>query len=186
VSDNSDGLFIDAASRDDHDDEDNRSPTAASLKTVAPSQSTAHKRKRATSTPNQQDEVQSSAKAKEAAILEKYGTLYAADNEKMHRRSRHQLTFDNLLFHADKRRLKAQHLNSRVKLWKEKRKSNEGEMEKCRERIRELEEKNEEMAKAEEDLREVLGEEAEMWERDKEKIGRWQAFFELDDDEVEE
>lgn len=116
---------------------------------------------------------------------EKYGSLYAAYEEKERRKLQTRQQYADFLEDSKMHQMKSDHLDTRKKIWSAIREENDKEIETCKARIEELERRNDTMLGAEEQLREQFGDDVVAWEHDQEAMKRWEAYFSLDIDDLD-
>ncbi|KAK4580484.1 hypothetical protein LTR86_000687 [Recurvomyces mirabilis] len=123
--------------------------------------------------------------AKENALVVKYGSLYAAVDEKQRRKELYDGHYQDFLVQSEPHKLKSEHLAQRRKMWANARERITGEIDELEAKIDQLRAKEQQMMMAEAELEEKIGEDAEKWEDDKVKLAEWQAFFDLEADEID-
>ncbi|KAK5118611.1 hypothetical protein LTR85_008076 [Meristemomyces frigidus] len=122
---------------------------------------------------------------KERALEKKYGSLYAADEEKERRKFRFHAQYARFLEDSKMHQMKAEHLATRNKIWADGKERNAAEIEKCKARIEELEVQSETMQAAEEQMNEEFAEDVEAWEDDQATVKKYEAYFSLESDELD-
>ncbi|KAK4889848.1 hypothetical protein LTR27_011361 [Elasticomyces elasticus] len=120
-----------------------------------------------------------------AALVAKYGSLYAADEEKARRRFFRRKDYGTFKRSADGHELAAQHLADRNKIWEENREKEETKLLALKAEMDEVHENLHRDDSAQEALNRQLGPDAEAWEADKETMAKYKAYFELESDELE-
>ncbi|KAK4550555.1 hypothetical protein LTR36_000134 [Oleoguttula mirabilis] len=135
--------------------------------------------------PSATDAVATNLLGKERALEKKYGSLYAADEEKERRKFRYRNQFAQFQEDAKLHQMRAKHLGTRNEIWADSREKNDAEIEKCKARIAELEKLNETMEAAEEEMNEDFGADMVGWAEDKEILEKYEAYFSLDSDELD-
>ncbi|KAK5730442.1 hypothetical protein LTR15_000379 [Elasticomyces elasticus] len=120
-----------------------------------------------------------------AALVAKYGSLYAADEEKARRRFFRRKDYGTFNRSADGHELAAQHLADRNKIWEENREKEETKLLALKAEMDEVHENLHRDDSAQEALNRQLGPDADAWEADKETMAKYKAYFELESDELE-
>ncbi|KAK5150406.1 hypothetical protein LTS14_010096 [Recurvomyces mirabilis] len=121
----------------------------------------------------------------ENALVAKYGSLYAAVDDKQRRKELYDGHYQDFLVQSEPNKLKSEHLAQRKKMWADGRERIAGEIDELEAKIGRLRAKQEQMDVAEAELEEKIGEDAEKWEDDKVKLAEWKAFFDLETDKVD-
>ncbi|KAK5136474.1 hypothetical protein LTR08_003119 [Meristemomyces frigidus] len=119
-----------------------------------------------------------------ARLLEKYGSLYAVDEEQARRKFQRRRQFEKFELEAKEHQMRAEYLGTMSRIWKESRAKNDAEIEKCKARIEELEGQNEARQVAEANFNEQFGADVVGQVEDQEKRKKWEAYFALETDEL--
>ena len=110
----------------------------------------------------------------------KYGSLYAADEEKARRKFQYLTQYEAHQAGVRDRGPKAEYLITRNRGWDDSTEQCEKEIAWCKARIVELETKKGTMDVAKSSLNEQLGPDAILWKKDKKDAKTWTGYLDLD------
>lgn len=118
-------------------------------------------------------------------MAKKYGSLFAADEEKARRKFAYLREHAQFVEDAKMHQLRAEHMETRNKIWADALSKNEAEIERCGARIKELEGEHAQMMDAGNKMNEDFEGDVEAWKEDQVAMAKYDAYFNLESDELD-